>query len=241
MKYIKFISLILCLSFLLVGCMDPNATGKINEEDIHLYQLENVKEGDEIAVIETTKGTIKMVLYTSEAPNTVAHFKKLIDEGFYNGKAAFVDKDYPSVITGSIDEMGIAGELATDDGKPLTAELSNNLCHIPGAVSALGMEVDYFNQTIHFDSRFFIVADCEINDEVMREIKNKAYPQKIIDLFSQKGGIPEFTGTYTVFGQVYEGMDVVNEMYNTRYDIDTRQILDDVKIIKVTYSTYTDK
>lgn len=131
------------------------------------------------------------------------------------------------------------GKLATDDGKPLDAELSKNLCHIPGAVSALGYQTDYFKQTVEFDSRFFIVADCEVSDEVMSEMKKKNYPQKIVDLFTEKGGIPEFTGTYTIFGQVYEGMDVVNQIYNTRYDPDTQQAMDSVRITKVTYSTYT--
>ncbi|MGZ7159228.1 MAG: peptidylprolyl isomerase, partial [Methanobacterium sp.] len=37
------------------------------------------------AIIETDKGNIELVLFDKEAPNTVANFEKLADEGFYNG------------------------------------------------------------------------------------------------------------------------------------------------------------
>ncbi len=37
------------------------------------------------AIIETDKGKIELVLFDKEAPNTVANFEKLANEGFYNG------------------------------------------------------------------------------------------------------------------------------------------------------------
>ena len=37
------------------------------------------------ATISTSKGTMVAELYANDAPNTVANFKKLADEGFYNG------------------------------------------------------------------------------------------------------------------------------------------------------------
>ena len=37
------------------------------------------------AIIETSKGTIKLELFDSQAPNTVANFEKLANDGFYNG------------------------------------------------------------------------------------------------------------------------------------------------------------
>ncbi len=37
------------------------------------------------ARIETDKGNIELALFDDEAPNTVANFEKLVNEGFYNG------------------------------------------------------------------------------------------------------------------------------------------------------------
>lgn len=37
------------------------------------------------AIIKTSKGDMTADLYTTDAPNTVANFKKLADSGYYNG------------------------------------------------------------------------------------------------------------------------------------------------------------
>ena len=48
-------------------------------------QLEKPEEGEEIAVLETNMGTIKIRLFPEEAPKTVQNFKELIQKGYYNG------------------------------------------------------------------------------------------------------------------------------------------------------------
>jgi peptidyl-prolyl cis-trans isomerase B (cyclophilin B) len=46
-----------------------------------------LQDGDEIAVIETDFGKIKLQLFSDVAPKHVENFKKLINAGFYNGLA----------------------------------------------------------------------------------------------------------------------------------------------------------
>src|SRR5262245_57323108 len=41
--------------------------------------------GDEVAVLETTKGRMVVEFWDKEAPNTVANFKKLARQGFFDG------------------------------------------------------------------------------------------------------------------------------------------------------------
>lgn len=45
-------------------------------------QLEMPEEGEEIAVLETSMGTIRIRLFPEEAPKTVQNFKDLIQKGY---------------------------------------------------------------------------------------------------------------------------------------------------------------
>lgn len=55
-------------------------------EDNTRVATEDLKNSDgNIVNMETNMGTIKIKLYTKEAPITTANFKKLVNEGFYNG------------------------------------------------------------------------------------------------------------------------------------------------------------
>ena len=49
------------------------------------FQCETKKRIIVNAIIETSKGTIEVELYPSEAPKTVANFAGLADEGYFNG------------------------------------------------------------------------------------------------------------------------------------------------------------
>jgi len=46
-----------------------------------------VKTENEVAVIDTTYGTMVIEFFEADAPNTVANFKKLARSGFYEGTA----------------------------------------------------------------------------------------------------------------------------------------------------------
>lgn len=49
-------------------------------------KAEEVKmEGNTIVKLETTKGDMKLKLFDEQVPKTVANFKKLVSEGFYDG------------------------------------------------------------------------------------------------------------------------------------------------------------
>ncbi len=233
----KLTSILLCSVFFLTGCMEPTTTG-MQEEEIEFVQLNEKKEGQEIAVIETSKGTIKMVLFPNEAPKTVAQFKKLIQEGFYNDKEIFIKPDFKAFITGANDASGAKGKIATDDGKALQCEVTPNLWHFSGAVSVLGYEKSRFSKTLLSDSRFFIVGDIDATNDMVSQMEEFKYPQRVINAYKEHGGLPQYTGAYTVFGQVYEGLEIVNEIINLTANEETASPQDGTKIIKIELSKY---
>jgi cyclophilin family peptidyl-prolyl cis-trans isomerase len=130
-------------------------------------------------VIETSKGTITIETYPSEAPKTVENFLALVKSTFYNRQhfhraESFVIQvgDPGSKDFAKKDSWGKRG-----NGKPIgVAEISKTLKHKKGAV---GMA--HAGDPTKADSQFYITR-----------LPNK---------------IPE--GKYAIFGQVTSGMDVV--------------------------------
>lgn len=133
-------------------------------------------------VIETSKGTITLETYPSEAPKTVENFLALVKSNFYNRQhfhraESFVIQvgDPNSKDLAKQDSWGRRG-----NGKPVgVAEISKKLTHKKGAV---GMA--HAGDPAKADSQFYIT----------RQAKK----------------IPE--GKYAIFGQVTSGMDVVDKI-----------------------------
>ena len=48
-----------------------------------------LQEGDDIAIFETSMGTITAVLYTDEVPTVVQNFKDLVEDGFYDNQVIY--------------------------------------------------------------------------------------------------------------------------------------------------------
>ena len=74
------------------------------------FQLNKPQDGEEIAVIKTDKGDIKLRFFESEAPKACENFKELAKKGYYNGlKFHRVIKDF-MIQTGDPNGDGTGGE-----------------------------------------------------------------------------------------------------------------------------------
>ena len=136
----------------------------------------------------TSLGTIKLELDGKQAPLTVAHFLKLVESGFYEGTI------FHRVIPGFMAQGG--GHTPslklkeTDDTIP--NESGNGLTNVRGTI-AMARTGDPHSA----NSQFFI----NVADNVRLD------PSK--DPFRGRWG-------YTVFGAVIEGMEVVDEIVNSK-------------------------
>lgn len=135
-----------------------------------------------VVVIETTKGTIAIETYPSEAPKTVENFLALVKSNFYN-RQHFHRAESFVIQVGDPDSKDMAKKDSwgrRGNGKPVgVAEISKKLKHKKGAV---GMA--HAGDPAKADSQFYITRLA--------------------------GKIPE--GKYAIFGQVTSGMDVVDKI-----------------------------
>ncbi|MEG0570127.1 MAG: hypothetical protein RR497_00600, partial [Oscillospiraceae bacterium] len=144
MKIVKLMIIVATAGIVLTGCM-PSKTQGLNADDIKLVQFEEIAQDKEVAVIETSKGT-------------VANFKSLVTEGFYDGKKVYgIENDISCFLFGATDDLGKKGKVYNDQ-KQIDPEVTYNLWHFPGAVSVMGDEKGFISKKIVSDSRLFFVG-----------------------------------------------------------------------------------
>lgn len=237
MKRVFAVSLILAMLVLsLAGCKkepEPEPTPEPEPEPapsvpVDLPQLQGPSAGDTIAVFETSKGTFKAVLYPEYAPKAVENFIAHANNSYY------ADMIFHRVVEGFVvqtgDPTGTGGGGESALGAPFENEYSNNLHHFTGA---LGMANAAENQN---KSQFYVVQGGPVSDDLIAQMEQAGFDQEVIDGYKQRGGQPTLDNRYTVFGYVYEGMDVVNEIAKVK--VENERPKKDVELISVTIETY---
>ena len=228
--------------FTMTGCslfstQPTSALGTYDFTQMHLVQLEEPYEGQPVATIETSLGTITAVLYPEYAPNTVANFIARVNDGYYNGKKIYGVNPGAYFITGADNDEGTAG--VTEDGKPIANEYSVDLWPFKGAMMAYNGNAGYG------DSRFFMVNNIDLTDEDVETLRgykdadgNQKIPEELIQAFISEGSVPHVAGLYTVFGQAIDGLDVVEKLTEVEINSDAMTPLTDLYISKITLSEY---
>lgn len=164
--------------------------------------LDQVKDQPQ-AIIKTNYGDIKIQLFGKQAPMTVENFVRLAKKGYYNGTTFHrIISDF-MIQGGDPKGDGTGGESIW--GHPFEDEFSDNLFNLRGALSMANSGPNTNG------SQFFIVQNKNLPKRMIREMQPAGYPKEIIKQYKQ-GGTPWLDGRHTVFGQVIEGMDVVDKI-----------------------------
>ena len=190
------------------------------------FQLET-KENQLQAVIKTNMGDITVRLFPEYAPKTVENFITHAKNGYYNGIIFHrVIKDF-MIQGGDPTGTGMGGESIW--GNSFEDECCVELRNYCGALSMANAGPNTNG------SQFFIVQASSVPSNLisqMEQLKDDGFPTEVTENYKKLGGTPWLDFKHTVFGQVADGMNVVNEIANTKVGMADKPI-EDVVIISI--------
>ncbi|MBG9541603.1 peptidylprolyl isomerase [Cytobacillus firmus] len=216
----RMLTPILILMFILSACGTStekeadNANGSETEEkqtnnqasetpDNFPQLTEEVQGNERLVEMQTSKGNIKIKLFPDQAPKAVENFIKHSEDGYYDGLIFHrVIQDF-MIQGGDPEGTGMGGESIY--GEAFEDEFSNELFHIRGALSMANAGPNTNG------SQFFIVQNTTLDPSLKEQMEKAGYPEEIIKAYGN-GGTPTLDHKHTVFGQVVEGMDVVDSI-----------------------------
>ncbi|GEO70681.1 peptidylprolyl isomerase [Levilactobacillus acidifarinae] len=159
--------------------------------------------------IETSMGTILLQLFPEQAPKTVENFVTHAKAGYYDGLTFHRVIPNFMIQGGDPTGTGMGGESIW--GQPFEDEFSPELYNLRGALSMANAGPNTNG------SQFFIVQDQDMTEQMQGQMKDAGFPEEIVKAY-QNGGTPWLDFRHTVFGQVVQGMDVVDAIAKVETD-----------------------
>ncbi len=222
----------------ITACSSPKKVKSDNDtaaqESSQTSQNNNTDKMTKV-LLKTTFGDIIIALY-DYTPEHKANFEKLVRNHFYDGllfhriiKGFMIQGGDPNSKTAKAGQHLGNGDV----GYTIPAEFVPARYHKRGAVAA-AREGDQVNpQKASSGCQFYIVDGTVYDNDKMSMIAQrtgKTFTPEQIQAYTTVGGAPWLDGDYTVFGEVIEGMDVVDKIASQQKDGSDRPV-EDIKII----------
>lgn len=265
-KLIGYIVIITIILFTLTGCGDEKATNTSNNklnttsskntvsntttknttntaekeenkvsvdyEAAAKRQMAMPEKGDTIAVLHIKDyGDIKVRFFEDVAPKAVENFTTHAKEGYYNG-VIFHRVINEFMIQGG-DPLGTGTGGESIWGEDFEEELSEEIVPYRGT---LCMASRGLQNSPSLGSQFFI-TQAHYDANMASYLKNYGYPADLMEQYENYGGYLSLYQEYTIFGQVYEGMEVVDKIAAIETDLNDKPV-DDVIIESIDVTTY---
>lgn len=205
------------------GVQDPNspynALGEINisrfsdrkapEIDLENSAVKNFttpEKGEKIVIMKFKdyEGEVKIRLFPEYAELGVENFVGLAEQGYYDGLTFHrIVKDF-MIQGGDPNGTGTGGESIWGD--KFDGGTNENVIHAAGTLA-------YANSgsTATNGSQFYIVTGETFTEDMFAE----NYPADAKEVYKSVGGSPWLDGSYTIFGQVYDGLDIIFSLQDT--------------------------
>ncbi len=184
-----------------------------------LATAQNRRKKDYVVTLTTDYGIMRLVLY-DQTPKHKANFVKLVDQKFYDGLL------FHRIIPLFMIQGGDSTSRRATPGQPLgngdvgyriPAEIRPELFHKKGALAAAR---DNNPEKASSGSQFYIIqgrvwTDEELQKQIDRG-RSRAPDRTMTDAQKQTyktlGGSPHLDGSYTVFGEVIDGLALVDSI-----------------------------
>lgn len=191
-----------------------------------MNQLQKPQAGEQIAVMHTNHGDISLRLFPDKAPKTVENFVTHAKNGYYDGLIFHrIIKDF-MIQGGDPTGTGCGGESIW--GSPFKDEFDPSLHNIRGALSMANAGPGTNG------SQFFIVQASSVHPGLLSQMQELRdyFPEEAEAAYREHGGTPHLDYHHTVFGQVFEGMDVVDTIASVATNHSDKP-LEDVTILGI--------
>lgn len=226
--------------------LNQTATSKVeikNEGQITDYvaaaeeQMKMPEEGDTIAIIHVKDfGDIYVKFFEESAPKAVENFVTHAKEGYYDGITFHRVMNEFMIQGGDPLGTGTGGESiwGEDFGEEIDEAIKpyrGTLCMASrGTVNTPSLGSQFFITQAHYNENMEAYMQYFGASESLIEAYKK-YEGDIVDLY--------YGDLYTVFGQVYQGMDVVDKIAAVETNVSNNKPIEDVVIESIEVTTYS--
>jgi cyclophilin family peptidyl-prolyl cis-trans isomerase len=170
--------------------------------------------------VKTTLGDMIVLLY-DETPLHKANFLKLVNEKYYDGLLFHRCIKGFMIQGGDPDSKGAPANKQLGMGGPgytVPAEFNHKLIHKKGALAAARQGGPGNPKKASSGSQFYIVQGATMNDMqisqtqqyVQRADSNFVYTDAQKEIYKTIGGTAQLDMDYTVFGEVIEGLNIID-------------------------------
>lgn len=196
-------------------------------------------------LLETDSGNVRIALY-NETPQHRDNILRLLEAHAYDGVL------FHRVISNFMVQTGDLGSIGASQGKLLgdtpekysvPAEIRfPQLFHKRGAVAAAREGDDVNPERRSSATQFYIVWGRQWDDASLDKLQQRIdqmtqgtvkLTPEIREVYKTLGGTPHLDGSYTVFGEVVEGLEVVERIEKAATD-DHDRPLKDIRVVRAT-------